>query len=148
MAFRLTVKVQPTPVEQAMEEAKAQALAFIERLDRRSRSPIREDRKIQDDLVRVVHRLGRVMAQAGWYPCTDLMAIADKLVSALPSHSYESQSGEIVRGSYGDPDKAEALRAILYEGFGLPVPTDKGWYESATEWQETEDSIFSREGEI
>ena len=148
MAFRLTAKVQPTPVEQAMEEAKAQALSFIERLDRRSRSPIREDRKIQDDLVRVVHRLGRVMAQAGWYPCTDLMLVADKLVSALPSHSYESQSGEIVQGSYGDPEKAEELRAILYEGFNLPVPTDKEWYESLEEWNKTEQNIFSREGAL
>lgn len=109
MAFRLTSKVQPTPVEQAVKEAEQQCLAFIEKLDKRSRSPIREDRKINDDLVRVVHRLGRVMAQAGWYPCTDLMAVADKLVSALPSHSYESQSGEIVQGSYGNPEKAEAL---------------------------------------
>lgn len=146
MAFQMKQR-QLTPYDQAVSEVEAECLDYIRRLDRRDKSPIREDRTISDELVAKVHRLGRVLSQAGWYPVTDLQTVAVWLVKALPSHSYESRNGEIIRGSYGNPSKAEELRKAVYEGFGLPIPTPGTWYETKEEWQSIEDDFFAPSGE-
>lgn len=144
MAFKLTKAMPETPEASSIEEARQACLAYIKRLDSRGRSPIREDRLIQDPLVRVCHRLGRVARQAGWYPTSDLERVADALVDALPSHSYISRSGELVQGHYGDPEMAETLRSTLYEGFGLSVNVPAPWYETQEAWALAEVLITTR----